>query len=45
MAASLPIGTKFYEIKGYDKKQYIAVSVNNNYILYKVSGSESIDFK
>lgn len=45
MAALLPLGTKFYEIKGYDKKQYITVLTSDKYLLFKTNDSKNIDFK
>lgn len=43
MAAFLPVGTEFFEIKGYDSTQYIAVLEDDEYILYKAPESESIN--
>lgn len=34
-AGWLDVGTKFYEVKGYDNKGYICVYVHNAYYLYK----------
>jgi len=44
MASYLPVGTEFFEIKGYDSKNYIAVYTEGRFILYKVHESESISF-
>lgn len=33
-------GTKFYEILGYEENGYIAVCIDEKYILYKASGYE-----
>ena len=45
MAAFLPIGTEFFEIKDHDSTQYIAVLEDDVYILYKAHESESINFE
>lgn len=45
MAAFLPVGTEFFEIKNYNSTQYIAVLENEAYILYKTHESDSISFE
>lgn len=45
MAAFLPIGTEFFEIKDYDNTRYIAVLEDDLYILYKALESESVNFE
>lgn len=44
MASVLPVGTEFFEIKGYDSSKYIAVYVNGEFVLYKTYDSPDIDF-
>lgn len=44
MASFLPVGTEFFEIKGYDSSKYIAVYIDGEFILYKTRDSQTISF-